>query len=165
MSVQQRLAALETVVKARWGEYVEPDPGAPVSDDWAESPEGLMDIVNGVKNEMSKLTDALARVTQEVAETQSAFEAYKTANDATIALLRENAADPEAINQIADTLQATQDRMASAVVANTAVASDAVTGTGTPDPVNAPPSAEETAAEANSQQVNVPEALTNGGVV
>lgn len=117
----------------------------------------ILAALEKVSIDMATLKEAMDRLARESAETASAVDAYKQQTDGIIALLRENAGDPDAVNAIADNLQALQDRLASAVVVNTPATQTGATETPPiADPANAEPTPAEQAAP-EGENVVVPE--------
>lgn len=162
-SISVRLAALEKVVEARWGEYDKPA-GSDIADvqtagNDTELLTVLVEVLKGIKEDMATYKEAMDQLVKESAETGSAIEAFIQQQNALIATLRANAENPEAILQIANAQEAYQQRLASALVVNTPAA-DATKAEEPPiaDPVVAPPSAEE-AATVDASAVVVPETV------
>lgn len=162
-SISVRLAALEKVVEARWGEYNKPagsDIADVQTDDNTELLTVLIDVLQEIKNDMATYKEAMDQLVKESAETGSAIDAFIQQQNALIATLRENAQNPEAILQIANAQEAYQQRLASALVVNTPATTEAATETPpVADPVAAPPTPDE-AATVDASAIVVPETVT-----
>lgn len=165
-SLATRLAALEKVVEGRWGEYDKPAGSTTADIETANtSPEllaAIVEVLKGIEDKMTTFKEAMDKLVAESTETGSAIDAFILQSNANIALLRQNAQDPEAILQIANTQEAYQQRLASALVANTPATKGDVTEPAVPvaDPVAAPPTPAE-AATNDATAVVVPPALTD----
>ena len=65
------------------------------------------------------MSAAMDRLTSEVAETSTAVDSILTLVEGLAQQIRDNAADPVALNKLADELDAKQQKIADAVAANT----------------------------------------------
>jgi methyl-accepting chemotaxis protein len=72
-----------------------------------------------IRKELRAMAGELDRLTNEVAETRTATKAIVTLVEGLAQQIRDNAGDPEALNRLADELDAAQQEIADAVSANT----------------------------------------------